>query len=359
MMDSVLWGEIPGTSETCINLTPEEKQSLLKLSRPLPIDGPKFHSPITKQKEMKMEPHTDPLVINTIQLLEYKNILEKLLETVSNYKVAIANGSLEKMPSLQPAPEMPNIVEHHERIFDDSIEDDDNQDTSKRHVLPRVMQLSSDRVRQQLESSVVKLIAHAGYQTAKQSAVQLLADATGHYLKQFCSLLRLELDRRLEDAPDNFNGWSDALEAVCVEMGVNSKTVESHKFTVLALGEYYQDSVIRRHKNLVQEVQQMSQQYEAGTSSWGQDDIPEMHFPSSDEGAGGDNYNFDHATPTLDVGMQMLQSLEAGGDLVDTGPLSGDSYHVPDTLDTNMDNNSPSPGPAITKKRRIESGSKF
>ena len=133
-----------------------------------------------------MEPHTDPLVINTIQLLEYKNILEKLLETVSNYKVAIANGSLEKMPSLQPAPEMPNIVEHHERIFDDSIEDDDNQDTSKRHVLPRVMQLSSDRVRQQLESSVVKLIAHAGYQTAKQSAVQLLADATGQYLKQFC-----------------------------------------------------------------------------------------------------------------------------------------------------------------------------
>jgi hypothetical protein len=42
-----------------------------------------------------------------------------------------------------------------------------------------------------------------------------------------------------------------------------------------------------------------------------------MHFPSSDEGAGLEG---DHATPTLDVGMQMLQSLEASGDL-DT-PLS-------------------------------------
>ena len=78
-----------------------------------------------------------------------------------------------------------------------------------------------------------------------------------------------------------------------------------------------------------------------------------MHFPSSDEGAGGDNYSFDHATPTLDVGMQMLQSLEASGDLADT-PLSGDSYNV-ETMETSVD----SPSPGHGKKRRIDSGNKY
>ena len=82
-VSSPLWGEIPGTPETSIQLSPAERESLLKLSRPLPVDGPKFHAPITKVKEMKVEPSRDPLVMNTIQLMEYKRVLEKLLETVS------------------------------------------------------------------------------------------------------------------------------------------------------------------------------------------------------------------------------------------------------------------------------------
>ena len=351
--DSILWGEIPGTAETSIDLSPVEKEGLLKLSRPLPVDGPKFHAPITKVKEMKIEPSCDPLVINTIQLLEYRRVLEKLLDTVSGYKVALANGTADKMPPLQPPPEMPNIVESPKSIIDDDPkEEEDYMPTC------RVMQVSGERARQLLESSVIKLAAHAGFETGQNSAVQLLTDAASQYLKQFCSLMRLELDRRLEAAPENSDGWSDALETVCVEMRVSSQTVESHRHTVLALGEYYEDSVIKRHRDLARDVRQMAAQYEAGTSSWGGDDIPEMHLPSSDEGAGGDSYNFDHATPTLDVGMQMLQSLEAGGDLADT-PMSGDSYNVGDNLDTGVETPSPSPGQLGGKKRRMDSGSRY
>ena len=348
---SLLWGEIPGTPETSIDLSPAEKEGLLKLSRPLPVDGPKFHAPITKVREMKVEPSSDPLVINTIQLLEYKRVLEKLLDTVSGYKVALANGTADKMPPLQPPPEMPNIVEPPSK----SLIEDDLEEEEEAPSKCRVMQISGERARQLLESSVIKLAAHAGFGTARNSAVQLMTDATSQYLRQFCSLLRLEEDRRLEAAPDNSDGWSDALEAVCVAMRVSSRTLESQKHTVLALGEYYEDSVIKRHRDLAKEVRQMAAQYETGTSSWGGEDIPEMHLPSSEEGAGGDSYNFDHATPTLDVGMQMLQSLEAGGDLADT-PMSGDSYNVGDNLETGMETPSPSPG---GKKRRMDSGSRF
>ena len=55
----------------------------------------------------------------------------------------------------------------------------------------------------------------------------------------------------------------------------------------------------------------------------------------------------------MNQGTALLEA--AGGELADT-PLSGDSYHV-DTLESNIDTPSPSPGQG--KKRRIESGSKY
>ena len=46
--------------------------------------------------------------------------------------------------------------------------------------------------------------------------------------------------------------------------------------------------------------------------------------------------------------MQMLQSLEAGGDLADT-PMSGDSYNVGDNLETGME--TPRPRPVFADSR--------
>ena len=59
-------------------------------------------------------------------------------------------------------------------------------------------------------------------------------------------MLRRELDSSLEAAPTDSHGW-DALEKVCVEMRVGTEGLESHRFTVLALADYYRDSVISRH----------------------------------------------------------------------------------------------------------------
>merc|ERR1712080_320968 len=98
--------------------------------------------------------------------------------------------------------------------------------------------------------------------------------------------------------------------------------------------------------------------------SWpSQDEIPEMGFPSSDEGAGLEG---DHATPTLDMGMQMLQSLEASGDLdtplsvAESEALSGCSAATPSpqVLTPGRANTPHSPNEGRTKKRR-RSGGKF
>ena len=73
----------------------------------------------------------------------------------------------------------------------------------------------------------------------------------------------------------------------------------------------------------------------------GQDNIPEMHLPSSDEGAGESLPNL--ATPTLDVGMQMLQSLEAAS--VDLEPPLSNQSDMAFSVQS-----CPTPSPALTPR---------
>ena len=163
--ENSLWGEMSPARENVLDLSPQERESLMKLCRPLAVEGPKFHSPLTvRQSEVKLDPASDPVIDHTIQLLEYKRSLQKLLDTVSNYKAAIANGSLDKMPTLKPAPEMPCLVPRSARVEERSVS--------------RLMDVGGARARQQLEEAVKKLSAHSGYQSANSSAVRLLTDAT-------------------------------------------------------------------------------------------------------------------------------------------------------------------------------------
>merc|ERR1719312_1527596 len=303
-----------------MNLTPGEREGLCKISRPLPVEGPKFHAPTTQPTRIKTEQHTDPLVINTIQLLKYKRVLEKLLDTVSTYKLAIASGNLDKMPPLAPAPAMPEILEFHPSHPSDYY----THQVDK--LDQRVVELGETRARQLLKQAVIQVSAHTGYHTTSSCALDLLTDATSAYLDTFSKRLRACLDQ----------------------------------------GDYYEDSVIKRHSRLSKTVKDLTEKYAAelpgDAGSWGQDDIPEMHFPSSDEGAGGETYSLDHATPTLDVGMQMLQSLEASGDL-DT-PMSAESEVLsgysatpsPQVLTPGRQGGGGSP---CNKKRRVDSGGKF
>jgi len=356
---SFLWGEISGPSENILDLSLSEREMLDKISRPLPVEGPKFFAPTIQPTQIKTEQHEDPLVTNTIQLLQYKRAIEKLLETVATYKLAIASGNLDKMPPLAPAPPLPDIVEFQRTQFSDYYQR--NSPT----VTHRAIQIGSGRARQMLRKSVINLAAHAGFHSSNNSAIEVLTDSVAAYLTTFTKRMRACFDQELERAPTESDGWSDVIERVANELGVRSNTRGSVQTTILAVGDYYEDTVIKRHTRLCKEVKDMTEKYAAelpgDASSWGQDDIPEMHFPSSDEGAGGENYNLDHATPTLDVGMQMLQSLEANGDL-DT-PMSADSEGLSGYSAT------PSPqvgtpgrqgvGSPCGKKRRVDSGGKF
>jgi len=356
-----LWGETKNQFEISPDISHAEREALCKIPRPLPVEGPKFYTPVNRCPNVKTEPHTDPLVTNTIQLLHYKRTLEKLLDNVSNYKIAIASGNLDKMPPLPPAPMMPDLVEFNPSKIDEG------RDFCKRDMQKwRTAEIGHQQARSLLRHSVIQLSAHSGFHVANSTAVELLTDTASSYLSTFTKRLRSCLDQELEIAPFESGGWSDVIERVAVEMAVGSNTSASMRNSILAVGDYYEDSIIKKHSRLCKQVKEMYEKYASelpgDSGSWGQDDIPEMHFPSSDEGAGGDAYNLDHATPTIDVGMQMLQSLEASGDL-DT-PMSAESevlsgYSATPSPQVLTPGRQGGVGSPSGKKRRIESGGKF
>ena len=224
---------------------------------------------------------------------------------MDTYKQAIASGELDKMPPLAPAPPMPEVLAFHR-----SEPDDYYCRPSLRRLPAPVAEIGATRAREGLRHSVIQLTAQAGFVTAQRSAVALLTDATELYLEDVCARLRRGLDHSLELAPGHGNGWSDVLEKVVVEMGVRSQGPGGgYQRGLLALGEYYEERVVGGQARAVAQCREREARYQSElpgeAGSWpSQDEIPEMHFPSSDEGAGLEG---DHATPTLDVGMQMLQ----------------------------------------------------
>ena len=82
--------------------------------------------------------------------------------------------------------------------------------------------------------------------------------------------------------------------------------------SVLDLKRYYQDEVLGLRQRLWSETTETTSagpsnpaSNNPGLAFDGGDNIPEIHFPSSEE-------SLDHSTPQMETGMQMLQSLEQG-----------------------------------------------
>jgi len=358
----MLWGEIEGPKENVLGLTAQERESLTATSRPLAVEGPKFHQPTQGGLKVKSEEHFGgPLVINTIQLLAHKRALDRLLDMVDTYKTAVSSGELERMPPLAPPPPMPEVVPFHRSNSDDYY-------ARKPKPSSHLKEIGEARARSGLRRAVVQLAAHAGFVTAQGSAVALLTDSVEAFLVNFCSKLRLALDHQLELAPNDQIGWADVLERVSVELGLSSSSVgEKYKFGILSVADYYEEKIVEGQARAVAQCREREARYAAEipgeSGSWeNQDEIPEMHFPSSDEGAGLEG---DHATPTLDVGMQMLQSLEASGDLdtplsvAESEALSGYSATPsPQVLTPGRAQTPHSPVEGRAKKRR-RSGGKF
>ena len=206
------------------------------------------------------------------------------------------------------------------------------------HLPPLV---NSHTAQKSLKKSVAVLSAFHGYDQSTDQALDVLTDATSQFLSKFCNLLRHARDRELNNSSKS--GFPDIICRVYQEMGLGS---------ILDMRSYYKNTIMAKHKAIgeaaealafechhLDEIQvnshtvnsvwnpsgaTVSMHVENGLNfsvsmDPGDPDncIPEIHFPSSEEGdqgsSGPPTLSLDHNAPQIETGLQMLQSLEQYG----------------------------------------------
>lgn len=306
-----LWGELEDTTK--VNLSPNDKEILSRIPRPLKLQGPKIHQPqITDLVPVKNEPNhsenSDSYVTHGVQLLAYINDLHKIKENRKDL------SQIPPLPPLSP----PNRFPMAKTPFMSTPST--SQNCGKLLNLPC---LSQKQARVKLKKSVAVLSAFHGYEQSTDAALDVLTDATHQYLSKFCNLLRAARDNELNSSSKC--GFPDSICRVYAELGLGS---------ILDIGNYYKTAIIAKHKAIGEMaetlafechhhldnseneyVQNGSLQLMMGDDP---DNIPEIHFPSSEEGdnlSGPPTLSLDHNAPQIETGLQMLQSLEQYGSL--------------------------------------------
>jgi hypothetical protein len=247
------WGSMPSVP---LCLPQEDIESLARLPRPLQLEGPKIYQPKAKaDADNEARPQLKSSMLKDIVQLRY--------------------GGAVKSEAAVPA-------------------------SSRASSSGREANCA-------LRRSTAEVCAAVGFQQSTENALQILTDVAAEYLRNLCRKLAAERESELLNCSGN--GFPDIVERVFVECGIPS---------VLALQTYVMQDVVKVRNSLVKDASAWANSKEQFFDENGStpiflinttsEDIPEIHFPSSEEG----EMSLEHSTPQLETGMQMLQSLEQG-----------------------------------------------
>ncbi|XP_011647458.1 uncharacterized protein LOC105433726 isoform X2 [Pogonomyrmex barbatus] len=175
------------------------------------------------------------------------------------------------------------------------------KDSSTIHLTPQTAQ-------NLLRHTVTTLLAHIGFESSSDIAIETLTDVANHFLRRMTLLLKVATEQK--DC-----GFPDAVERVLLETGVGG---------VSALHDYYQEYVLKFEENMkkkVEETMERQRQLELNACSTKMvldEAASKLQFDELDEFG---NVYREVPTlqlldpemgfpPSLDAGFQMLYSLE-------------------------------------------------
>ena len=174
----------------------------------------------------------------------------------------------------------------------------------KHKSLNNLPPIHSHQAAKSTKKAVAAIVAFHGYDYSTDQALDVLSDATGQYLTKFCTLLRQARDKEL--LTKSKNGFPDIVCRVYSEMGLGS---------ILNILKY-QNSIIAKHKSIGETAEALAFEchhldtevqniMENGSILMSEDgaDVPEIHFPSSEEGENGSSgpptLTLDHNAPQI------------------------------------------------------------
>ncbi len=348
-----LWGEMEDSESDRLRLSPSEREFLTKPPRPLTLEGPRIHQPkmdsnaanaIVPKSELPQNPCNlvEGYVTHGIRLLSHISELQRFKEAALARR---ERGLPPLVESIPPTPSLipPNTNPVHLGPFSggrDSVrllQPRPRASITSSSAADEVPSVNSRVARKALKKAVAAMAAFHGYSQASDNALDVFTDATGQYLEKFCSLLRSARDNELTQGHNC--GFADPVCRVYDELGLGS---------ILSVRTYYKKAIVGRHKAITEAVETLVHECnnldevptftlpmgDNGSIGVDNDNIPEIHFPSSTEEADNGSSGpptlslLDHNAPQIETGLQMLQSLEQGG----YGNL--DSHHANPTGST-------------------------
>ncbi|XP_075234252.1 STAGA complex 65 subunit gamma-like isoform X2 [Lycorma delicatula] len=301
---SKLWGEIPTVPEPeWERIVPKELGKLVLLSA-IKHELPKPYQPVPDEScnniiQIPKEcTAMDPVVLDTIKLLQHARKVQELLDIANSDD---EENVAEKIKNCPPFPEI-----------SDKRDSKKNQDKNVEYCVLQEnelspfaagkpvehFRLSSDNARQVLQKSVATLIAHTGFDYVAES-----------FFCKFTLHLRHAVDEEILHGPSMF---PDIMEHVYYKMGLGS---------IRSIQGFYQTQILDYREKVRNDCLKLVGEYQVCCAllqvkdppydirfkkEEGDDnDIPEIHFPAAGEGDG-----VDELQPSLEPEFQMLEMLE-------------------------------------------------
>ena len=349
-----LWGELDDPSHMDkANLSQADKELLSRIPRPLSLEGPRIHQPridlmsagIKKEKQDNSLSLNENYVTHGVQLLRYINDLNKIKESALARRerglppLGDQVQSIPPLPPLSPPNSFPvsrtpfmqsTSLNHHHHHKSSST-------TSLNMPPPLPALVHSHQAHKSLKKAVAALSAFHGYESSSDQALDVLTDATSQFLTKFCTLLRHARDRELLTSSNN--GFPDIICRVYREMQTNQAAGSSSSNSptnnsILDIRTYYKNAIIAKHKAIGETAEALAFEchhldevgmqhnfvhhhtmhhhvQENGSTMLpfsmleDSDNIPEIHFPSSEEGDNGSSgpptLSLDHNAPQIET----------------------------------------------------------
>lgn len=310
--------------------------------KPLAPTAPMLHQPSPEETpSFQILPakfcRSDPLVQQTIQLLQYQRQVAQLI--VRAQTSGLEGGSL---PQCTPPPD--DTVPERKTAkpsFLNFIPPERTPFTSGKNQ-PQLLEVEGSTARLILRKAVATVCAHTGYTDTSESVLRVLTDVTHEFLNKLTSSLRANTDNLLLTDRCPFH---DVVEQTLHDVGIGSMT-ELHKM--------YRERVLQYHTRVQQESLQLYNQYQnllltreasvstpgsrrESTSDWWAEESSSQHLGLSGTSAPGlDDTSVPSikSTSSLDAELSLhpfsvLSQVGADGeDVVQNSPVTTQQYQL-------------------------------
>jgi len=245
------WGEMAETRQSSSDewtLSSSEMGDLLKPQPPAPTCPP-LHQPSQEETpSFQILPaefcRTDPLVLQTIRLLQYQRQVAQLIARAQT--VGMDGGNLQPCPA--PPEELPLDSKYDKSLFLNFLPPETTAFTSNKNH-PQMLEVEGSTARLILRKAVATVCAHTGYTDTTESVLRVLTDVTHEFLTKLTGVLRSNTDKLLLSDSCPFH---DVVEQSLHDVGMGSMSELHHM---------YQSRVVAYAARVQQEAQHSYQQY--------------------------------------------------------------------------------------------------